>query len=144
MIPSFDAGGSLPPGVHETTMAELEGRLAFNGHRRRLVGGLKQAVENLEAAGARRVWIDGSFVTDKPEPADIDGCWDPAGVDPDLLDPVLLDFKEFRAAMKGKYGVDFFPNVIEGASGKVFYRFFQYDRDQAQRGILLLNLGGEA
>lgn len=144
MIPSFDPRGSLQPGVHETTMAEIEGRLAFNEHRRRLAAGLKLADANLEAAGARRIWIDGSFVTNKPEPADIDGCWNPVGVDPDLLDLVLLDFKDFRAAMKKKCGVDFFPNVIEATGGKVFYRFFQYDRDQAQRGFLLLKLGGKA
>lgn len=142
-MPLFGPRGSLPPGVHETTMAEIESRLAFNEHRRHLVAGLKRAVANLEAAGARRVWIDGSFVTDKPEPADIDGCWDPVGVNPELLDPILLDFRNFRVAMKREYGVDFFPNVIEAASGRVFYRFFQYDRDQEPRGLLLLNLGGD-
>ena len=53
----------------------------------------------------------------------------------------MLDFEDARAAMKEKYGVDFFPNIVEGASGKISYRFFQYDRNQAQRGILQLNLG---
>jgi hypothetical protein len=120
-------------------MAEIESRLAFSDHRRRLVEGLKRALENLQAAGVRHVWIDGSLVTNKPKPADIDGCWDPVGVDPDLL-----DFHGYRATMKAKYGVDFFPNVIDGASGKIFFRFFQYDHDQAPRGILLLKLGGEA
>jgi hypothetical protein len=142
MIPIFNSRGSLPPGVHETSMAEIEDRLAFNEHRKRMVQGLKQVVKNLGAAGVNRVWVDGSFVTNKPEPGDIDGCWDPAGVDPDLLDPVLLDFEQGRAAMKEKYGVDFFPNVVEASSGKIFYRFFQYDRDRVQRGILLLKLGG--
>lgn len=143
MIPEFDSRGSLPPGVHETTMVEIEQRLAFSSHRSHLVQGLKRAIQNLKAAGVRRVWVDGSFVTSKPQPGDIDGCWDPTGVDPTLLDPVLLDFENSRAAMKAKYGVDFFPNVEEGASGKVFYRFFQYDRLQYRRGILLLNLGGQ-
>ncbi len=27
--------------------------------------------------------------------------------------------------MKKKYGVDFFPNIVEGASGENFYKFFQ-------------------
>lgn len=143
MIPEFDPRGSLPPGVYDTTLAEIEERLAFNADRQRLVEGLKRAVENLRTAGVRRVWVDGSFVTHKAKPGDIDGCWDPKGVDPALIDPVLLDFEHSRAAMKAKYGVDFFPNVLEGASGKAFYRFFQYDRDQDRRGILLLDLGGE-
>lgn len=143
MIPEFNLRGSLPPGVYDTTLAEIEERLAFNADRQRLVEGLKRAVENLRTAGVRRVWVDGSFVTHKPKPGDIDGCWDPKGVDPALIDPVLLDFEHSRAAMKAKYGVDFFPNVLEGASGKAFYRFFQYDRAQDRRGILLLDLGGE-
>jgi hypothetical protein len=140
MIPKFNGRGSLPPGVNETTMAEMEDRLAFNEHRKVLVEGLKRVVENLRLAGVRRLWVDGSFVTNKPYPGDIDGCWESAGVDPDLLDPVLLDFEQGRAAMKEKFGVDFFPNVVEGATGKIFYRFFQYDRNQAPRGILLLKL----
>ena len=144
MIPPFNSRGTLPRGVHGTTMVEIESRLGFDDHRRHLVQGLKRAVANLDAAGVRRVWIDGGFVTDQPDPADIDGCWDAAGVNPDLLDPVLLDLDDFRTAMKQKYGVDFFPSVVEGASGKVFYRFFQYGRDLQPRGILLLNLGGAA
>jgi len=143
MIPAFDSRGSLPPGVYETTLAEIEERFGFNDHRKCLNEGLKEAIITLQSAGVRRVWIDGSFVTNKPDPDDVDGGWDPVGADLDVLDPVLLEFARSRGAMKEKYGVDFFPNVVEGESGKLFYRFFQYDRDLHQRGILLLNLGGD-
>ena len=143
MTPGFDPPGFSATGGSETTLAEIDERLGFNHHRRRLVQGLRRAIRNLKAAGVQRVWVDGSFVTSKPKPGDVDGCWDPTGVDPAQLDPVLLDFDNSGAAMKARYGVDFFPNVVEGASGKVFYRFFQYDRNQHRRGILLLKPGGE-
>ena len=66
MIPDFNTRGSLPPGVHETTIAEIERRLGFTEHRQRLLNGLKQVVDNLNAAGVTRVWIDGCFVTNNP------------------------------------------------------------------------------
>ena len=61
MIPSFGPQGSLPPGVHETTMAEIESRLAFNEHRRHLVAALKRAVANLEWMFARAQLPSGLF-----------------------------------------------------------------------------------
>jgi hypothetical protein len=97
-------------------------------------------LENLKAAGLRQVRIDGNFFASEAESGDVDGCWDPIGIDPDRFDRHPHEFDDAQASMK-KYGVDFFPNIIEGASGENFYKFFQYDRDQTQRGILLQNLG---
>jgi len=142
MIPPFTKSGELPPGVFVTDIDEIEAVLGFNSIRRELIEGLRRALENLREAGVQRVWINGSFVTTKEEPNDVDGCWDPSQVDEKELDPVLLDFSKGRAAMKEKYGVDFFPNVIEGISGKVFYRFFQQNRDLEPKGILLVEIGG--
>ena len=45
----------------------------------------------------------GSFVSANALPGDSDAAWETAGVDPDRLDPVLLDFSNRRAAMKAKY-----------------------------------------
>lgn len=142
MIPPFTKSGELPPGVFVTDIDEIEAVLGFNSIRRELIEGLRKALENLREAGVQRVWINGSFVTTKEEPNDVDGCWDPRQVDEKELDPVLLDFSKGRAAMKEKYGVDFFPNVIEGISGKVFYRFLQQNRDLEPKGILLVEIGG--
>ncbi len=141
MISEFNPRGSPPPRAHGTTMVEIEGCYDFNGHRRRLVDRLNKALENLKAAGLRQVWSDGSFFTSEAEPDDVDGCWDPVDDDPDRLDRLLLEFDDAKASMKKYYGVDFFPNIIEGASGEIFYKFFQYDSDMYQIGILLLNLG---
>ena len=58
---------------------------------------------------AGRSCLDGSFVTAKPVPGDYDGAWETEGVDPGRLDPVLLDFRNGRAAMKAKYLGDLFP-----------------------------------
>src|SRR3990172_2621783 len=109
MIPPFDERGELPPGVHETRLQEIERTLGFNQKRRRMIGRLRRALRNLQGSGVRRVYLNGSFISRKPEPYDIDGCWDAdEQVKVDRLDPVFLDFSQHRRAMKRKYGVDLF------------------------------------
>ncbi len=80
MIPEFSKNGELPPGVHITDIEEIERVLGFKKHRKALIEGLRKAVENLRRAGVKRIWINGSFVTEKDFPNHIDGCWDPFNV----------------------------------------------------------------
>lgn len=102
-IPELDAlTGNLPPGVHDATWDELVDAFGFNRRRAELLQGLREALESLAQAGCKRAYIDGSFVTAKERPGDFDGCWETAGVDPTLLHPELLDFREARAAQKAK------------------------------------------
>ncbi|MDQ3701448.1 MAG: hypothetical protein M3442_11080, partial [Chloroflexota bacterium] len=83
MIPPFEAStGLLPSGVHEATWEEFVARFGWTPHRLALLAGLKAALDALEAAGCPRVYVDGSFVTAKPDPGDFDGCWETDGVDP--------------------------------------------------------------
>lgn len=142
MIPEFDENGNLPPGIHEASWAEFIERFGWTPHRRRLIRGLGYALESLRAAGCRRVYLDGSFVTSKDIPNDYDGCWDMNGVDVDLLDPILLKFDDRRAAQKAKYLGEFFPaDVTELGSGMIFLEFFQTDKESGQsKGIILINL----
>ena len=128
MIPEFSQNGELPPGVYGIDIEEIERVLGFNKHRKGLIDGLRKAIENLRRAGVKRIWINGSFVTEKDFPNDIDGCWDPFNVAAEKLDPVLLDWEGDRGSMKEKYGVEFFPNIVEGESGQYFYKFFQRNR----------------
>src|SRR5882672_3494921 len=112
MIPDFDSIGDLPAGVHWTTWADLVKRFSQNEPRRRLLAGLKQALDALKSAGCETAYIDGSFVTTKDIPRDFDGCWEMSNVDPLLLDPVLLKFDAGRIAQKTKYGGELFPAEI--------------------------------
>lgn len=74
------------------------------------------------------------------EPGDFDACWDPEGVDLDLLDPIFFEFTDGRAAQKQRFGGEFFPNVVEADSGLVFAEFFQNERDTSRKGIVVLRL----
>jgi hypothetical protein len=142
MIPAPNAIGELPPGMHPATLAEVEAVFVTTPRRRNLFEGLRRAIQNLHAAGVRRVFIDGSFVTTKADPNDIDGCreWTEE-VHLDLLDPVLLDFTEARQAMRDKYGIDFFlATWVEAGSGLTFLDFFQRNRADDPKGIVQLDL----
>ena len=70
----------LPPGVHPAELIEIGQHFAYNAKRRQLFQGLKNASVNLANAGCNLLYLDGSFVTDKPIPGDFDACWDPKGV----------------------------------------------------------------
>ena len=104
--------------------------------------GLKAALENLKASGCRTVYVNGSFVTTKESPNDYDGCWEEIGVDPSLLDPVLLTFDPGRATQKSKYLGELFPASITADTGGLsFLEFFQTDKDTAgPKGIIAIDL----
>lgn len=145
MIPEFDDSGNLLPGVHDATWNELVQRFGWTSRRRELLDGLKAALETLCEAGCRQVFINGSFITDKDEPGDIDVAWDPDGVDVDRLleiEPVFGDFADRRAAQKAKFRCEFFPSSSTAdLVGNTFLEFFQIDKEtEAPKGIVALDL----
>jgi hypothetical protein len=140
VIPLFDAAGNLPPGIHWADWPEFAGRFGSTLHRQQLLAGLVGALDSLHTAGCRAVYIDGSFVTSKEVPGDYDGCWSIQNVDPALLDPVLLDFSNSRAAQKARYGGELFPAELpEGMTGTIWFDFFQRDKDGNPKGIVALD-----
>jgi hypothetical protein len=142
MIPHLDPStGYLPPGVYSAGWSDVAPCFAGNSHRRHLVTGLEQALRSFAGAGCRKVLLDGSFVSVKVLPQDYDAAWEPAGVDPTLLDPVLLDFSRKRAAMKLKYGGEFFPATSLAAVGVLYREFFQKDKNGIPKGIIEIDLG---
>lgn len=141
MIPQHNsATGYLPPGVHPAAWCDVASCFAGNSHRAHLTNGLLAACRSLAKAGCGELLLDGSFVTAKVLPRDYDGAWEPAGVDPNRLDPILLDFTNRRAAMKGKYFGDLFPASFQAAPGVVYRDFFKTDRNGVAKGIVLIDL----
>ncbi len=72
-IPPFLENGFLPEGLHSSDLAEVEERFGKTAPRRKkLFERLKLFVELANHCGAIKMLIDGSFVTAKPEPGDVD------------------------------------------------------------------------
>lgn len=141
MLPGTDPStGYLPPGVHDAPWGMIATRFSSNSHRTRLVDGLLGALQNLAGAGCRFVLLDGSFISQKQLPEDYDGAWDIQGVDPNRLDPVLLDFSNGRAAMKSKYLGELFPASALAAPGVLYRDFFMTDRNGVPKGVIGIHL----
>jgi len=72
-IPEFQADGYLPEGVHQATEGEVLFRFGSpTPHRRFLALRLRHWLTLSRAVGAVRFFVDGSFVTSKPHPGDVD------------------------------------------------------------------------
>lgn len=73
MIPDFRDDGYLPNGLHLATEAEVTFRFGTSTkQRRRLALRLRHWIELSRSVAANRLFVDGSFVTAKPEPNDVD------------------------------------------------------------------------
>jgi len=140
MIPMFDKRGYLPEGKpYIVTWEEFETRFGNNDHRKRLLSGLKMALDNLKQAGCCKVYIDGSFITTKENPGDWDACWEIQGVDSKLLDPVIIDADFQPHKLTEKYFGDLFLQAPRLPGGN-FVNYFQKDRDGKRKGIVVINL----
>ena len=76
MIPELDAEGLLPEGVHEAHLWEVRerfGRFSESDQRIRLQEKLERFLEEAESSELGLIfYVDGSFVTAKSEPSDVD------------------------------------------------------------------------
>jgi hypothetical protein len=128
MIPAFNANRNLPSGIHIATMEEFTARFAYNLKRKELLKKLMQFINHIKTIGCTAIYIDGSYVTNKLLPGDIDICWENTGIDLRLAFqkmPIL----ENPTAIKIIYGFDVFPaNIMEKSSGRLFIDFFQRDK----------------
>ena len=75
-IPALNADGLLPSGLHDCSLDEIQARFgSFQGtdRRPRLLERLRELVEACRRSGLfEALVVDGSFVTDKAAPNDVD------------------------------------------------------------------------
>jgi hypothetical protein len=142
-IPNFDENGLLPEGIHDCTWAELAERFCrFQSTDRRpeLCRRLQQMVEALRSAKmAREIIIDGSFVTNKPQPNDIDlilvlpADWDLAAeLTPDAYNLIS------KNRVRKRFGFDIFIAREQSLEYETDVDFLQQVRDRpgAHKGLL--------
>ncbi len=97
----------------------------------------------MENCGIKRVYVDGSFVTNKDRPGDIDGCYDvPPGANLGQMYPIWPWTPANRAISKTMFGVELAPSRLPATrSGEPYLSFFQSDELGNPRGIVLIELG---
>lgn len=73
MLPPFDDYGNLPAGIHRCAAEELAARFGRGSEERVTeISELLQFIEAARRAGVRRLLVNGSFVTGKLAPNDVD------------------------------------------------------------------------
>jgi predicted nucleotidyltransferase len=73
-LPEFDSEGDLPDGLHRAALTEVLVRFGKGSEARRAVTAILQRIHRLVAATGKleRFIVFGSYVTDKPDPHDVD------------------------------------------------------------------------
>jgi hypothetical protein len=73
VIPEFNEVGYLPPGVHLASLDEIAARFGRESEiRQAQMDSVRWLVDMAKKAGAERLILNGSFVTDVFEPNDVD------------------------------------------------------------------------
>ena len=73
MIPDCNDDGYLPPGIHQATLDEIAARFGQGSELRQVqIESVRWLVQLARRAGALRIVVNGSFVTDRAEPNDVD------------------------------------------------------------------------
>lgn len=73
MLPRFNDDGYLPSGIHSASLEEIETRFGKESELRQVqMQSLRWLVDLAWRAGVERIVVNGSFVTDKLEPNDVD------------------------------------------------------------------------
>jgi len=73
MLPPFDEHGNLPPGIHAGSVEELVKRFGSGSAEREVeIRELAEFIDWARRHGVRRVIVNGSFVTSKRQPNDVD------------------------------------------------------------------------
>ncbi|QFY42962.1 hypothetical protein F6R98_10340 [Candidatus Methylospira mobilis] len=124
-IPQMNEKGLLPVGVHSCTLDEAESVLCWNDHRASLWCKLGDVLNEFRAQSFPRapLFVDGSYVTDKPIPSDVELLIDLRSADDLIAGKVVLYCQRNHLRLRTDMLVDFYP-VLQG--GNDFASFFQY------------------
>ena len=145
LLPPFTDRGDLPLGVHPAPMREVLARFGGGRARRKAVGRRLERIYEVAGASGHvaRFVVFGSFVTDKPEPNDVDvfrlmeDSFDASRLTGEGR--LLFD----HAAAQAHFGGSVFwlrrLAALEGEQAAVEY--WQVTRDGRRRGVVEIDLG---
>lgn len=148
-IPQLTEFGILPAGVHDCSLEEAEAFLATSEPRSEIWQGFTGFLQWSRALpNPNAILLDGSYVTDKVAPNDVDVVIDLSGCAAPDVHAWTDRWAAERDYVKDAFAVDFYPMVA--GMGNDFTAFFQYVRiDEAlsrgmspdqRKGILRLDV----
>ena len=143
-IPEFeDATENLPPGVYDATLDEVQQRFATNRRRVEIFRGLEFVCHGLSVHGVRAIWVDGSYVTRRLRPSDVDIIFN---APPDYGPHWGLLHSNHRETLHNLHRVDLLTGDTVGSAQLPIpiIHYFQQDRDGNPKGILRVKLAGRS
>lgn len=139
----------LAPGIHDIVVDDLDNHFlasfAGSSTRPKLIVGFKKYVAALKQVGVKfEIWIDGSFVTEKPDPNDIDMVMFGSEAELNNLPiprrQVLLRLID-RASVRLTLGCDVLFCVAENYDMRSYWRgWYGFDRSGNPKGIARLEV----
>ncbi len=152
-IPPLNYAGYLPEGIHETNLDQLRERFAIGEPRVVLWGKFIEFLDKVQTHGGfSYAYIDGGFVTGKPDPSDIDVILQTASPWGTLALESMTPFFAFGLSeILNRYQVHlhFWSEGFPGGASD-FRLFFQYFRpqdaaplglrEQSRKGIVRITL----
>jgi hypothetical protein len=132
MIPSLEDNGYLPPGIYLAGLDEIERRFGGQSEiRRAQMESLRWLAPLAIAAGISRLVINGSFVTDRIEPNDVDCVL--------LIDEDASESEELTALQAGLPFLDI--HLVNGDEFDLFIeKIFASDRHDLAKGMIEVQL----
>ncbi len=133
-IPSLTSAGVLPPGLHRASVDEVVSTFCSSTPTRRsFEAPLRELVAVARSSRAVALYINGSFVSEKPFPGDVDAVI----VLPRDFDTAGAGAAQLRALHR-THGFDI-ERVREGDNETLDYLlhdFFGHDRNNRPRGLI--------
>ncbi len=144
----------LEPGIHYKTLAEVETlcvtTFGNNERRRKIFNLFSELMNRVLSLGLDWViWVDGSFVSEKPDPGDVDVLFVPTderavnNLDEDGK-KLLMELFSDRQRTKRQYLTDaiFAPEFMVDPNQHMYWRgVFGFDREDRPKGWIQLKLG---
>jgi hypothetical protein len=138
-LPEFLPNDLLPPGLYVATLDEIEIRFSQTPRRRELFARLNHFVTLAQSVGAIRLFVNGSYVTTKSDPGDVDVViW----LTETFLN--LLSAEDDRALELQQMFLTRIPKeafaVFDQSGWDDWIEFFSFTRAGDQKGIVEIRL----
>jgi hypothetical protein len=121
-LPKLTEHGFLPAGIHQASWQEFATTFGTTARRKELLANMEFLLQEVKAANgtADKVYVGGSFVTNKPNPKDFDMTWKITGQRVGELQksaPLLVDRTLQRDTLSGQLMVTYPNSPNDGVLG---------------------------
>ena len=144
-IPKFTPNGFLPPGIYRSPYEDFASHFGSNEHRIQMLKTVDPMLRRLADQGQERVYVAGSFVSQKPFPKDIDMLVHTTSTASSSLQHTLNDlrgikFGETMTAAKRQFNVDLMQGKASEGLDCKHLKLFRASRTGEEIGIIDLKL----